>query len=226
VIHRKRRPGDAPPLPLALAPFSLTPLLLMLAAGCTPGDRGPSGQPLSDAPSTAALSFEQQLFWDALQAHCGQAYTGVLKDATPYYLPGLEGRRPVIHFMDCTSERIHIPFHLDADRSRNWILTVEGGSIRLSHDHRQEDGTEDEVSRYGGIAPTPGKATRQIFPADAHTTQILPLRWDNFWFLDFVNESTLEYGVHWPTEGHSVRFAFDLSAPVGAPPRPWGYPTP
>lgn len=176
----------------------------------------------TDVPLTV-LSEAQEVFWSRMEAHCGQAYAGAMADATPYYRPGVEGQAAVIHFFSCEPDRIHVPFHLEDNRSRNWILTRTDGVLRLKHDHRYEDGTEEAISQYGGDAHEDGLPTRQIFFADAFTGEMLPDRADNFWFLDFVDEETLEYGVHWPRFGHSVRFTFDLSQPVPAPPAPWGY---
>jgi hypothetical protein len=193
-----------------LSPALLPALVLVLA--CEAPDREAEGP----AP-------EQEAFWASLEAHCGEAYRGRVADVTPYYREGLEGREAMIHFFDCAPDRLHVAFHLDDDRSRNWILTRVEGSLRLKHDHRNPDGTEEEITQYGGDAPVPGLSTRQIFWADDHTAEILPERWDNFWFLDLVDPQTLEYGVHWPTMGHSVRFAFDLSEPVDPPAAPWGY---
>jgi hypothetical protein len=220
------------PRALRLA-VTLVPALLLasLAGGCDAADTPPSSAEESSPALEAAhadegsraLAPEQEAFWAALLAHCGNAYEGQVSDVTPYYADGLVGRRAVIHFLDCSEDRIHVPFHLDDNRSRNWIVTREGGTLRLKHDHRNADGTEEAISQYGGDAPTPGLATRQIFPADAHTADILPDRADNFWFLDFVDEGTLQYGVHWPRLGHSVRFSFDLSRTVETPPHPWGY---
>lgn len=158
-----------------------------------------------------------------MSAHCGRAYRGSVSDVTEYYRDGVVGREARIHFFECSDDRLHVAFHLDDDRSRNWILTRTAGTLRLKHDHRNPDGTEEEITQYGGDAPVPGLPTRQIFRADEHTARILPRRWDNFWFLDFVDDQTLEYGVHWPTDGHSIRFTFDLSRPVEAPAAPWGY---
>jgi hypothetical protein len=180
----------------------------------------------ASGPTSGSLSAEQEAFWARLEAHCGEAYPGTLADATPYYRPGVEGRGATIHFFSCEPERIHVPFHLDDNRSRNWILTRADGVLRLKHDHRHEDGEEEEISQYGGDAYGVGLATRQIFYADAFTGNLLPDRADNFWFLDFVDDETLEYGVHWPRLGHSVRFTFDLSQPVALPPAPWGYESP
>ena len=214
--------------------------LLVTLAGCggapepEPAAPAPASTPAASAgtpaPSTSAppadgrLAPEQETFWNKLQAHCGQAYAGTVDDVTEYYREGLEGKALIAHFRECAPGRIHIALHENEDRSRNWILTLADGTVRLKHDHRHEDGTEDSVTQYGGDAPVPGLPERQIFRADQHTAQILPLRADNFWFFHFVDgDRTLHYGVHWPTMGHSVRMAFDLSKPIAAPPPPWGY---
>ena len=198
---------------------SLVAGLLLVVAACGPADpekglvSGPSG----------TLTPEQDTFWATLQTHCGKAYACSVDDVTEYYREGLEGKVLVAHFRECSADRIHIALHENDDRSRNWILTKAGDTIRLKHDHRHEDGTEDKISQYGGDAPKPGLPNRQIFKADEHTATILPLRADNFWFMHFVDANTFHYGVHWPTMGHSVRMAFDLSRPIAAPPAPWGY---
>lgn len=205
-------------------------LSTLLASACGIGPSPDSADAAGDSDATVAAAAaavsaapapEQDAFWAALQALCGNAYRGRVSDATPHY-SSLTGDA-VMHVMECSEDRIHIPFHLGENRSRNWILTRTDGTIRLKHDHRHADGTEEQISQYGGDAPVPGLATRQIFPADAHTARILPDRADNFWFFDFVDDTTLQYGVHWPKFGHSVRFEFDLSTTVEPPPRPWGY---
>jgi hypothetical protein len=198
--------------------LALTLLLPFQAACAAPR---PAAAPAAASPGV--LAPEQAAFWASLQRFCGHAYRGRLSDATAYYRARLEGQALLAHFRDCGEDRMHIALHVDDNRSRNWILTRVGGTIRLKHDHRHADGTEEEITQYGGDAPVPGLPHRQIFPADAHTARILPQRADNFWFLDLVDGSTLHYGVHWPTVGHSVRMEFDLSTPVAAPPAPWGY---
>ncbi len=181
------------------------------------------GAAQADSSPVDRLEPEQQAFWLKLNGFCGQAFAGQVSDVTEYYREALVGRELVAHGVSCDEARIHIALHVDGDRSRNWILTIVDGTIRLKHDHRHRDGTEEEISQYGGDAPVPGLSQRQIFPADAHTAEILPRRSDNFWFMDFVDDDTFHYGVHWPRYGHSVRLAFDLSRPVAPPPSPWGY---
>lgn len=177
-----------------------------------------AGQSASDE-----LAPEQQIFWQKLQSLCGKAYPGRVSDVTEYYREALVGRELIAHGVSCADRRIHVALHVDENRSRNWILTIVDGTIRLKHDHRYPDGTEEHISQYGGDAPVPGLPRRQIFPADSHTAGILPERADNFWFMDFVDDQTFEYGVHWPKHGHSIRLAFDLDNPIEPPPLPWGY---
>ncbi len=216
---------------------SILPLLLILAvAACgsedgVPDDSSPPAPALStDAAGPEGVGApegpippEQDAFWARWLPHCGKAYSGAISDVTPYYRDGVVGREMVMHVLECGEGRIHAAFHIDDNRSRNWILTRVGGTIRLKHDHRHEDGTEEEITQYGGDAPVPGLPHRQIFPADAHTAGILPDRADNFWFFDFLDDETLQYGVHWPRFGHSIRIEFDLSTEVPVPPLPWGY---
>ncbi len=173
-------------------------------------------------PGNSQISSEQEAFWNALQEHCGNAYAGKIGDATPYYLP-LDDSALVLHVFNCEDDLTHLALHIGEDRSRNLKLTKTDGTLQLKHDHRYESGEEEQISQYGGKAPKPGLETRQIFRADSHTTRILPDRFDNFWFLDFMDEKTLAYGVHWPKFGHSIRLEFDATQTVTPPPAPWGY---
>lgn len=200
-------------------------LLLITITACTPAE-----DPETDfayAPEEAAEEYSispvQLEFWERLQAHCGNAYSGRVGDATPYYASVAEAEQLRIHIRECSDSLTHISLHVDDDNSRNLMLTKTVATLRLKHDHRYPDGREEEISQYGGDAPDPGLETRQIFEADEHTEDILPDRFDNFWFLDIMDEETLAYGVHWPKHGHSIRLEFDLSETIAAPPAPWGY---
>lgn len=194
----------------------LPALLLVLPVACQEAQ--------DEAARADQLAPEQEAFWERLTEHCGNAYAGDVADVTPYYEGALDYDRLVAHWRECGENRIHIAVHVDDDRSRNWLLTREAGTILLKHDHRHEDGTEEEFTQYGGFAPPPGLPHRQVFHADEHTGQLYPERSDNFWFMHFRDEEEIfAYGVHWPKHGHSIRREFDLSTPVDAPPDPWGY---
>lgn len=176
-----------------------------------------------EAAEMYELAPEQQEFWGNVQRLCGNAYEGIVGDATPHYSGIADAEHIKIHVRECTETRTHISLHVDDNHSRNLILTKETGSLRLKHDHRYEDGTEEEITQYGGDARGSGLASRQIFDADEHTASILPNRFDNFWFLDLVNDTTFAYGVHWPKYGNSIRIEFDISETTDKPPVPWGY---
>lgn len=206
--------------------IALTGLFMISSfTGCEQGEEPETG--FEYAPEEAAeeygVSPVQQAFWERIQSHCGNAYSGQVGDYTPYYDSIAEAEELRIHIRECTDDLIHISLHVDDDHSRNLLLTKTVATLRLKHDHRYPDGREEEISQYGGDAPSPGLETRQIFQADEHTEDILPDRFDNFWFLDMMDEQTFAYGVHWPKQGHSIRLEFDLSETVDAPPAPWGY---
>ncbi|CAN5389187.1 hypothetical protein BH23BAC3_BH23BAC3_33840 [soil metagenome] len=204
--------------------LTLFTVILFLFSACSESQHADQvvDETVDDALSTDLVSAEQLAFWDNLREHCGNAYVGELADATPFYQT-FEADQIRIHVRDCTDDLTHISLHIDDNHSRNLLLTKEEGTLLLKHDHRNQDGTEEEITPYGGFAPKPGLETRQIFWADEHTAEILPERSDNFWFLDFMDDSTLAYGVHWPTHGNSIRMEFDISELVEAPPAPWGY---
>lgn len=200
------------------------PALLLLFFSCSRPQQSEEvvDETEGNAISGAELTDEQQAFWNNIQEYCGNAYRGELADATPYYQT-FNAELIRIHVRECTDNLTHISLHIDDNHSRNLLITKSGGNLLLKHDHRNEDGSEEEISQYGGFAEQPGLENRQIFWADSHTADILPDRFDNFWFLDIMNEQTLAYGVHWPKHGNSIRMEFDISEPVDPPPAPWGY---
>ncbi len=209
-------------------PILATLLIMVVAVACSDPENSeaPSDGPdigFEYAPEERNYSQQQIAFWNSIQSHCGNAYEGRIADATPHYSNIADAERIAIHVRDCTEDLIHISLHVDDDHSRNLLLTRESGTLRLKHDHRNPDGSEEVITMYGGDAPKPGLETRQIFEADDHTAEILPDRFDNFWFLDMMDEETFAYGVHWPKHGHSIRIEFNLAERVEAPPVPWGY---
>lgn len=181
-----------------------------------------SGCGSDDSPPSQGLSPQQEAFWETVSSLCGNAYQGVLADATPFY-DSFRVDLIRIHVRSCSDDLIHISLHLDDDHSRNLLLSKADGTLRLKHDHRNRDGSEEAITQYGGDAPQPGLEHRQIFRADAHTASILPHRHDNFWYIHLMDENTLAYGNYWPEAGNSIRMEFDLANPIEPPPTPWGY---
>ena len=104
-------------------------------------------------------------FLAALATHCGQAFAGriISNEPKPTTPDSFEGKPLVMHVRGCENpnQGLRVPFHVGADHSRTWVLTRTAEGLRLKHDHRHEDGSEDELTQYGGDTATPGTAQRQ-----------------------------------------------------------------
>lgn len=192
---------------LAIAAIALLP-------ACTPAVRTASPTP-------------QDAFWSRMQALCGKAYAGrVVADA-----PAPAGEDPfrsgplVMHVRECTPDAMRIPFHVGGDRSRTWVLTRTAAGLRLKHDHRHEDGSEDALTQYGGDTTGAGSPQRQEFPVDAFskamfTAQGRAVSNDNTWAIEIEPGRAFVYELARPQR--LFRVEFDLTRPVPAPPAPWG----
>jgi hypothetical protein len=159
-------------------------------------------------------------FWDQLQALCGQAFAGRMTDGSPQDSV-FRTSRLVMHVRECGDSVIRIPFHVGEDRSRTWVITRTAAGLRLKHDHRHADGTEDAVTQYGGDARDAGTATRQEFPADTFTAGLLPAARTNIWTIEVLPGSVFAYALRREGTDRRVRVEFDLTRPVDAPPPPW-----
>jgi hypothetical protein len=138
-----------------------------------------------------------------------------------------------MHVRQCFPNEIRIPVHVGSedgetwDRSRTWILTRTGDGIRLKHDHRHEDGSEDDVTQYGGDTAEGGSANIQTFPADDFTKEVIgalvPGAEANIWRMEITPGEVFAYRLTRSTFDRALRWAFDLSQPISPPPAPWGY---
>ena len=165
-------------------------------------------------------------FWTNLQALCGKAYQGRVLEAPPGDKT-FAGQRLMMHVRECSADTIRVPFHVGDDRSRTWVFTRVGDRVRLKHDHRHADGSEDKVTQYGGDSRDGGSATVMEFPADAQTTTLLPEAKTNVWTVE-VDPAKGRFVYALRREGTDRRFRieFDTTKPVAAPPPPWGPPSP
>lgn len=179
----------------------LLPLLIALFAG-------PQARP-TDA------------FWASLRSLCGQAFAGRVTEAIPADTV-FSRAELVMHVRECSADSIRIPFHVGPDRSRTWVITRTPDGLRLKHDHRHQDGSEDAVTQYGGDSRAPGTATAQEFPADAHTAVIVPAARTNVWTVEVVPGQRFAYALRREGTERRFRVEFDLTRPVPAPPPPWG----
>lgn len=183
-------------------------------------------EPAAETP--AGLADEHRQFMNHLAGLCGQAYEGrVVANEPAQPDDPFEGRSLVMHVRECGQEQIRIPFHVGDDHSRTWVLTATGDGLRLKHDHRLEDGSDDPVTMYGGDTATAGTATRQEFPVDKESVALferegLTASVTNTWAMEIHPGERFVYELARPG-GRLFQVEFDLTTPVDLPPTPWGY---
>ena len=183
--------------------------LLALLAGC----------------ATVQPAMPADQFFARLTSLCGKAYEGRIASPPVEADRDFAGKRLVMHVRDCSPDTIRIPFHVGGNRSRTWVITRTADGLRLKHDHRHEDGSEDRLTQYGGDTAAPGTALRQEFPADAYSRDLfvrenIPQSTTNVWAMEVEPNRTFAYELRRP--GRFFRVEFDLSRPVAPPPPPWG----
>lgn len=201
---------------------TLLSLSALVILGCSASrEAGADG----DAPQlpAAALPAEQEAFWSALQGLCGQAFAGRLAEGNESD-SAFRNAELRMHVRECTEDTIRIPFHLGEDRSRTWVVTRTESGLRLKHDHRHEDGSEDRITQYGGDTRGPGRAEQQEFHADAWTAELIPAAATNVWTIEVVPGERFAYGLRREGTDRRFRVEFDLTRPVETPPAPWGAP--
>ena len=160
------------------------------------------------------------MFLDNLRKICGQAFAGQLVEYNDSD-EDLLGQEMVMHVRECSEDEVRIPFFVGEDRSRTWVFTRTTDGLRLKHDHRHEDGSEDEITQYGGDA-TGGSATEQAFPADAWTRELIPYAANNTWTVVIEPGVSFSYRLRRAGTDRRFRVDFDLTKPVTPPPPPWG----
>ncbi len=128
----------------------------------------------------------------------------------------------VMHVRQCSPSEIRVPLHVGDDRSRTWVFTPTSTGLRLKHDHRHSDGSEDAVTQYGGDTRDAGSATRQEFWADSLTATLIPAARTNVWTVEIDPGATFFYGLRREGTDRRFRVEFNLTKPVDAPPPPWG----
>lgn len=160
-------------------------------------------------------------FWTQLQAHCGKAYEGeITAGAVPG--DGFTGKKLVMHVRACDTNDIRIPFFVGDDKSRTWVLHMNADKIiSLKHDHRNPDGTDEKLTQYGGISSNVGLPNIQVFPADVHTSEILPPASTNIWWFT-IDETSFTYNLRRIGSDRLFSVSFDLTKPIETPEAPWG----
>jgi len=188
------------------------PLLIMVA--CAPKQE-----------ATVETEQPYELFFAALAQQCGNAYQGSLTTAPPGDDMITFEDVLVVHFRECTDDVLKLPFHIQTvangewNRSRTWIYTKHEDGLELRHDHRKPDGTDDDVTMYGGLQYGVNESNVQIFQSRPRTEETGIFRG---WRVEIDPGVRYTYGTIRGDEW-SWRIDFDLTNPIDAPPAPWGH---
>lgn len=194
--------------------------LVTFLAACSQQTSSPS----TAVPTTALKQQSvQQQFFDALASLCGEAFAGKLV-STDAADADMANAAMIMYISTCSANEIRIPFHVGDNRSRTWVLTRTGQGLRLKHDHRHEDGSEDAITQYGGDTASEGTSTRQEFPVDAESIALftangMQVSNTNIWAVE-INAERFAYELR--REGRWFRVEFDLTQPIAMPPPAWG----
>lgn len=159
----------------------------------------------------------QDAFMARLSDLCGRSFEGrvVTTDAAD---ADFQGKRLLMYVRDCAPGEVRIPFAVGEDRSRTWVISRTPDGLRLKHDHRHADGTEDALTQYGGDTAAAGTAERQTFPVDQFSKDLFTREGrtvsnTNVWAVEVHPGRTFAYELRRP-EGRFFRVEFDLSRPV------------
>lgn len=191
------------------------------------------------ACATTPPSTPQDAFWANLSAHCGKAFPGKLASDEAVDAD-FKGRPLLMHVRSCSENEIRIPFHVgpkDAggkwDRSRTWVITRTITGLRLKHDHRHEDGSEDRLTQYGGDTANAGTATAQAFPVDVESIALFrregrEVSVTNVWEVEISDKDAANprFAYVLRRTGENARFfrvEFDLGREAQTSPAPWGF---
>lgn len=186
-------------------------------------------EPLPPPDMDAAGITPADAFLSRIASHCGQAFEGkVLVDEPAQAESPFAGKALVMHVRECNEGELKVPFHVGDDHSRTWVLTRTPAGLRLKHDHRHEDGSEDAVTMYGGDTAALGTEQRQEFPVDADSIATferegLSASVTNTWAMEIDPGQRFLYELSRPG-GRLFQVEFDLTRPVPPPPTPWGHP--
>ncbi len=159
-------------------------------------------------------------FWNTLASHCGKAFEGQLVSAPAN--DDFQGKRLLMHVLSCDDNQILVPFNVGDNRSRTWIFTYENDRITLKHDHRMEDGSDDELTMYGGTTTNSGLPYIAVFPADEETLERIEPAATNVWWVT-ITDSTYTYNLRRLGTDRLFTVAFDLTKEVELPEPSWGW---
>lgn len=164
----------------------------------------------------------QDDFWNHLVSLEGQAFKGQLSIGTEASDKNFMKGEAIMHIWKVSKSELRIPFHIGDNHSRTWVITRTKNGLRLKHDHRHEDGSDDKVTQYGGDTFALGTPIRQEFAADEYTGTLLPQSAKNIWAMEIESGKRFVYELRREHQNRFFRVEFDLRIPVKTPVLAWG----
>lgn len=158
-------------------------------------------------------SVSQNAFINAYQPYCGHSYSGHTGFIDLGEDHELDGADFTLILEECGKDEVRIPFIVNEDSSRTWIVKMTQNGLHLSHDHRYPDGTQYDQNFYGGYADDKGTALLQYFPADHRTIEERPQREINRWAKEFDMENERYFYRLYLRDELRFEAEFDLSSP-------------
>ena len=175
-----------------------------------------------DIESDSEVSLNE--IWNALSERCGEAFSGEVTNVPQGGTQIDINANIVVHFAYCSDEVIRVPFHVELadgtwNRSRTWIFFRHADSIELRHDHRIQDGSEDDVTWYGGFSHQNVTSEKVEFVSLERTAAAGVM---SGWRVEIDPDVHYTYGTIRQGEWQ-YRLQFDLTTPIEVPELPWGY---
>lgn len=161
-----------------------------------------------------------RIFWNELKTLQGKTFEGQLVTAPAN--DDFTGKKLVMHVLYSDDETILIPFNVGENLSRTWIFNYQDGRIKLKHDHRMENGENDEITMYGGTSTNEGMPEMQVFPADQETLDMIPGAFSNIWWVT-IDSTTFTYNLRRIGTDRLFTVAFDLTKEIEKPAPSWGW---
>lgn len=157
------------------------------------------------------------MLWDAITPHRGEAFVGRVTEGTEPSDSSFAESLLVARVLEVSDTELRIAFDVGRDHSRTWIVTRSAAGVRLKHEHRHADGSEDSVSRYGGDTAGATDGPVLDFPADAYTAELIPRAATNIWTLAALPGGGFAYALRREATGRRFRVEFEPGR--GAPGR-------
>ena len=132
-------------------------------------------------------------FYNNLQALCKNKYAGSIVYPAGKEAP-FQGKKIWIELASCSAKELRIPINIGDKVYRTLILGRNENSVFLQHENKRPDGSQAEISLYGGRAVTLTSPSLLVFPADSYSKQILGAERNCIWTLSISSDkSTLSY---------------------------------